>query len=435
MMFGTWLAVAYAVPRQVADTVCAKTSWRPKPTMFDTMVIAPMSTAARPMAAPACGPPSVCCARPALIAASCASVTGGWESSSARQADAGRCDRPCGPAPGRLAPGRLAPAGPGRRARPSGPGPSGPGSSCWPLVTPPPGRPGPPAEHVYPVQRRGPLDELGEADLLAGRGQRDDSGQHGHPAGPGQGRGGRGAEHGPEGVGPRVAQHGPLPEILAHQGEGRAQREPGQRDRRHGLGFSQHRTSQRRTSHRRTSHRRTSQPGTSQPGTSQHGALPVRARPARGGQQAARQRRDLDGSPGPQVEQVEQVGASRDEARVHRDVQRAAAQQRARGQPGGTDAADLDRAGGHLTVAQGAQVTAETPPVAAAREVVVAAEAAGPGHGGHQRSPGPARQARGEGGGERGPGGGRGSFQQGDRLAAVVGPGPGRGPARRARPE
>ena len=83
MMFGTWLAVAYAVPRQVADTVCAKTSWRPKPTMFDTMVIAPMSTAARPIPPPACGTLPVSCARPASVAVSCASVTGGWQSSPA----------------------------------------------------------------------------------------------------------------------------------------------------------------------------------------------------------------------------------------------------------------------------------------------------------------------------------------------------------------
>ena len=82
MMFGTWFAVAYAVPRQVADTVCAKTSWRPKPTMFDTMVIAPMRTAARPIPPPACSPP-MSCARPASVAVSCASVTGGWLTSPA----------------------------------------------------------------------------------------------------------------------------------------------------------------------------------------------------------------------------------------------------------------------------------------------------------------------------------------------------------------
>ena len=84
---------------------------------------------------------------------------------------------------------------------------------------------------------------------------------------------------------------------------------------------------------------------------------------------------------------------------------------------------------------QGPQVTAETAPVAAAREVVIAAE--GPGTGGrrHQRGPGPAREAGGERGRERGPGGGGGPFEQGDRLAAVIGPGPRRGPARRAGPQ
>ena len=55
MMLGTWLAVAYAVPRQVVPTVCAKTSWRPNPTMFDTIVITPMTTAAWPIPAPRAG--------------------------------------------------------------------------------------------------------------------------------------------------------------------------------------------------------------------------------------------------------------------------------------------------------------------------------------------------------------------------------------------
>ena len=138
--------------------------------------------------------------------------------------------------------------------------------------------------------------------------------------------------------------------------------------------------------------------------------------------------------PGPQIKQVEQVSAARDQARVHGHVQRAAAQQGTRGQPGRADAADLDGAGGHLAVGQGPQVAAESAPVAAAREVVIAAEGAGPGGGRHQRGPGPAGEAGGERGRERGPGGGGGPFEQGDRLAAVVGPGPGRGPARRAGP-
>jgi len=53
MMFGTWLAVAYALPRQNAWTVCAKTSWRPNPTIRAAAVSDPMSTAARPIPRPA----------------------------------------------------------------------------------------------------------------------------------------------------------------------------------------------------------------------------------------------------------------------------------------------------------------------------------------------------------------------------------------------
>ena len=61
MMFGTWLAVAYAVPRQWLPTVCAKTSCRPKPTTRATTVIAAMRAAARPIPRPAwrSGPASV----------------------------------------------------------------------------------------------------------------------------------------------------------------------------------------------------------------------------------------------------------------------------------------------------------------------------------------------------------------------------------------
>src|SRR5579859_3192703 len=61
MMFGTWLAVAYAVPRQWLPTVCAKTSWRPKPTTRAITVMPPMSAAARPIPRLTCrsGPGSV----------------------------------------------------------------------------------------------------------------------------------------------------------------------------------------------------------------------------------------------------------------------------------------------------------------------------------------------------------------------------------------
>src|SRR5215469_8043056 len=53
MMLGTWLAVAYAVPRQWLPTVWEKTSWRPKPTTRATTVMDPMSAAARPIPNPA----------------------------------------------------------------------------------------------------------------------------------------------------------------------------------------------------------------------------------------------------------------------------------------------------------------------------------------------------------------------------------------------
>src|SRR5215469_13355631 len=54
MMLGTWLAAAYAVPRQWLPTVWAKTSWRPKPTTRAITVMDPMSAAARPIPRPAC---------------------------------------------------------------------------------------------------------------------------------------------------------------------------------------------------------------------------------------------------------------------------------------------------------------------------------------------------------------------------------------------
>src|ERR1700756_5525078 len=49
MMLGTMLAVVYAVPRHEAWTVCANTTWRPNPMARASMVIAPISTAARPI--------------------------------------------------------------------------------------------------------------------------------------------------------------------------------------------------------------------------------------------------------------------------------------------------------------------------------------------------------------------------------------------------
>ena len=390
MMFGTWLAVAYAVPRQVADTVCAKTSWRPKPTMFDTMVIVPMSTAARAIPPPACGTLPVFCARPASVAVSCASVTGGWQSSPA-QADAwpGPCSaRP--PGPGRVPPG-CAPGDPaaGMGRRPSMSSQCSGGVRWMTLV-----------KLTFSLAAVSAMIPASTATRPAPR----------------QARRRRRAEHGPERVGPRVAEHGPLPQVLPGEGQARTQRDPGQ----HGPwpGASRHRASRHRAG--------------------RHGAVPGRSRrprPAGGGQQPARQRRDLDRAAGPQIEQVEQVGAARDQAGVDRHVQGGAAQQPAGGDSGRADSADLDRAGGHLAVGQGAQVTAESPPVAAARQVVVTAEGARPGGRGHQRSPDPGREAGGERGRERGPGGGGRSLQQGDRLAAVISAGPGRRAARRPRPQ
>ena len=71
-MFGTWLAVAYAVPRQVLPTVCAKASWRPNPTSRAATVITPMRTAARPIPRPAC------CTGPGSVADACGPVTARW---------------------------------------------------------------------------------------------------------------------------------------------------------------------------------------------------------------------------------------------------------------------------------------------------------------------------------------------------------------------
>ena len=75
-----------------------------------------------------------------------------------------------------------------------------------------------PAEHVQPAQRRGALDHLGEADLLARRGQSGDPGEQHDPGWPGQACR-RGAEHRAERVGAGVAEHGPLAQVLGQQGE------------------------------------------------------------------------------------------------------------------------------------------------------------------------------------------------------------------------
>ena len=61
MMFGTMFAVVYAVPTHEAWTVCANTTWRPNPMTRASIVIAPISSAARPI------PPPSCRARPRSV--------------------------------------------------------------------------------------------------------------------------------------------------------------------------------------------------------------------------------------------------------------------------------------------------------------------------------------------------------------------------------
>src|SRR5580700_2554076 len=52
MRFGTWLAVTYAVPRQLAPMVWENTSVRTSPRIRDTMVSPAISIAPRAMPAP-----------------------------------------------------------------------------------------------------------------------------------------------------------------------------------------------------------------------------------------------------------------------------------------------------------------------------------------------------------------------------------------------
>src|ERR1700751_3496150 len=54
MMSGTRFGVGWADPRQELATVCANTSWRPKPMTRPAAVSAAMRTAARPMALVSC---------------------------------------------------------------------------------------------------------------------------------------------------------------------------------------------------------------------------------------------------------------------------------------------------------------------------------------------------------------------------------------------
>src|SRR6202012_5208915 len=98
---------------------------------------------------------------------------------------------------------------------------------------------------------------------------------------------------------------------------------------------------------------------------------------------------DLDRPAGPEVEQVEQVGRPGDQRGVDRDVGDGAAGERGGRDPGRADAAQLDRAGGDLTVGQRAEVPADPAHVTGAGDVVVPAERPGTGGRGGQGGAGP----------------------------------------------
>ena len=162
-----------------------------------------------------------------------------------------------------------------------------------------------------------------------------------------------------------------------------------------------------------------------------------RPAPARDDQQAARQgQRTLMARPGRKSNRLSRLAPPAIRPAFTATSSGPPRQQRARGQPGRADAAELDRAGGHLALGQGAQVTAEAragrrcprgrrnrrrrraPPAA-----VTSAARSRPARPGREQRPRPWPRRR------------RGPLQQGDRLAPVIGPRPGRRPARRARPE
>src|SRR5487761_790545 len=233
MMFGTMLAVVYAVPRQVVPTVCANTTCRPNPTSRASTVMTPIITAARPIPCR----PSLCGrgrARSGVLTA----VSGC------------RGKVPVLPPRSREVPGSRFTGTYRARARSYGlstsensyDGPVPPVTAGTPAAYPPgqplrprqgdrlrggcqaDGRPGrgrgrgrerhgAAAEHVEPAQRGRGLDDLGEADLLAGHGQRDDPGEQAEPCALGQRLRRRRAEHRAERVGARVAEHGPLAEV------------------------------------------------------------------------------------------------------------------------------------------------------------------------------------------------------------------------------
>src|SRR5271165_1143903 len=180
MMFGTMFAVVYAVPRHEAWTVCANTTWRPNPMTRASIVIAPISTAARPI------PPPRCRALPARLRA---------RSLFRRRRQVSIFGRTgVGSRPGKTRVLLLSRDRHGGHLRR-----------------------GPTAEHVQPAQRRGALDHLGEADLLARRGYADDRAEQDDAARPGQACRRR-AEHRAEGVRAGVTQHRALAQVLGQQG-------------------------------------------------------------------------------------------------------------------------------------------------------------------------------------------------------------------------
>src|SRR5690606_11395283 len=186
------------------------------------------------------------------------------------------------------------------------------------------------AQHVDPVEHLVARDDLGEADLLRGGGERGHGAEQREPAGTAQlGHGGQ-AQQRAERVGAGVAEHGPLAQVVGEQRGRGAERHGGQR-RRGG---------------------RVSGPGRRQ-------------------QRPAGEQPDLDSPAGPQVEQVGQVGRARDGGAVDERVGGAARDERGGAQPGRADAEDLDGAAGDLAPGESAQVAFEAFGGGGAVEVVV----------------------------------------------------------------
>src|SRR5690606_34566279 len=87
------------------------------------------------------------------------------------------------------------------------------------------------AQHVDPVEHLVARDDLGEADLLRGGGERGHGAEQREPAGTAQlGHGGQ-AQQRSERVGAGVAEHGPLAQVVGEQRGRGAERHGGQRRR------------------------------------------------------------------------------------------------------------------------------------------------------------------------------------------------------------